>query len=76
MANASMNPGKLDPMCPMCGSQLAKSPAGAHVLQKVSGMMAQKAARGSRPAPMGPGMSAPGLRPGMPAQRPLGPQGR
>ena len=67
---------KPEPQCPMCGSPLAKSPAGQQVLQRVSQGMAQKAQGGPQARPQGPGMSAPMQRPGMPAQRPMGPQGR
>lgn len=67
---------KPEPQCPMCGSPLAKSPAGQQVLAKVQQGMAQKAQGGPQARPAGPGMSAPQGRPQMPMQRPMGPQGR
>jgi hypothetical protein len=51
-----------DPMCPMCGSALAKSQAGMHVLGKVSQSMASKVKPPS-PRGTGPGMSAPMVPP-------------
>ncbi len=48
-----------DPMCPMCGSPLAKSQAGLHVLGKVSQMMSKKHNNAPAPRMPGPGMSAP-----------------
>ncbi len=47
-----------DPMCPMCGSALAKSQAGLHVLSQVEQSMKNKGQ--APPSPRsGPGMSAP-----------------
>ncbi len=49
-----------DPTCPMCGSMLAKSQAGLHVMSKVQQSMGQKLAAKNVPQPrQGPGMSAP-----------------
>lgn len=49
-----------DPMCPMCGSPLAKSLAGLHVMGRMSQGMSQKMAqKNPQPRIAGPGMSAP-----------------
>ena len=63
-----------DPMCPMCGSPLAKSQAGLHVLSKVSEKMAQKNAAPPGGRPSGPGMSAPMSRGPMGPSGPAGPR--
>lgn len=57
-----------DPMCPMCGSALAKSQAGLHVLGKVQQGLSQKMAA-KNPRPTGPGMSAPVPPPGVGMRR-------
>ncbi len=47
-----------DPSCSMCGSPLAKSPAGLHVLSQVEQQMKKKGTAPAAPR-SGPGMSAP-----------------